>query len=315
MPATNPIRDTDDNGAVGFTDFAVDNNSTVEGTPPVPASGEVRQMGNALSLTFNEDLDIDQLTVPPASAFTVKADGVAVAVDGVFLGEGIDNLILSLPAAAIKQGQIVTVSYAVPATGTVIADVAGNEAKAFEDFPVTNNSTVDETPPVPASGEVPASGASLTLTFNEDLDNGSDKLPPATAFTVTANGVDVPVQSVTAGSGADSFVLDLGADAIKQGQTVTVDYAVPTTGLRIADTAGNEAVGFTDFEVDNNSTVDGTPPVPASAEGAANGKRALTHLQRGPRHRPAHGSPGQRLHRQGRRGRGGGRRGGSRRRP
>ena len=102
---------------------------------------------------------------------------------------------------------------------------------------------------------MPASGASLTLTFNEDLDNGPDKLPPASAFTVTANGVDVPVQSVTAGSGADSFVLDLGADAINQCQTVTVSYAVPATNP-IQDTDDNAAVGFTGFAVDNNSMVE-----------------------------------------------------------
>ena len=46
---------------------------------------------------------------------------------------------------------------------------------------------------------------------------------------------------------------------------------MPTTGLRIADTAGNEAVGFTDFEVDNNSTVDGTPPEPGERRGAGRG--------------------------------------------
>ena len=161
-----------------------------------------------------------------------------------------------------------------PATNP-IRDVAGNDAVAFEDFPVTNNSTVDETPPVPASGEVPASGASLTLTFNEDLDNGSGKLPPADAFTVKADGVPVAVQSVGEGTGADNFILVLSS-TIKQGQTVTVDYAVPATGLRIADTAGNEAVGFTDFEVDNNSTVDGTPPVPASGEVLGSGDGSIS---------------------------------------
>ena len=162
---------------------------------------------------------------------------------------------LILPST-IGARQIVTVSYAVPTTGTVIADTAGNEALAFTDFPVTNNSTVaNSTPPVPASAEVPASGASLTLTFNEDLDNGPDKLPPASAFTVTANGVDVPVQSVTAGSGADSLVLDLGADAINQCQTVTVSYAVPATNP-IQDTDDIAAVGFTGFAVDNNSMVE-----------------------------------------------------------
>ena len=89
-----------------------------------------------------------------------------------------DSFALSL-SSTIGARQIVTVSYAVPTTGTVIEDLAGNKAKAFDDFPVTNNSTVaNTTPPVPASGTVPASGASLTLTFNEDLDIAADTPPP-----------------------------------------------------------------------------------------------------------------------------------------
>ena len=261
------IEDTVGNDALAFTDFEVTNNSTVDGTPPIPESGTVTTSGDVLRLTFNEDLDIGPLSVPPASAFTVKADGVEVTVQSV-VGTSLDTLVLSL-SSPIGARQIVTVSYAVPTTGTVIEDLAGNDALAFTDFPVTNNSTVaNTTPPVPASAEVPASGASLTLTFNEDLDNGSDKLPPASAFTVTASGDDVPVQSVTAGSGADSFVLDLGADAIKEKQchTVTVDYEVPTTNP-IQDTDGNPAVAFTGFEVTNNSTVecpnDHSPVFPA----------------------------------------------------
>ena len=140
-----------------------------------------------------------------------------------------------------------TVSYAVPTTGTVIADVAGNEAVGFEDFPVTNNSTVaNTTPPVPASAEVPASGASLTLTFNEDLDIAAG-FPPASAFTVKADGVVVTVQSVT--GAFEGLLLSLPDDAINQCQTVTVDYAVPATNP-IQDTDGNAAVAFTDFAVD-----------------------------------------------------------------
>ena len=261
------IEDTVGNDALAFTDFEVTNNSTVDGTPPIPESATVTTSGDTLRLTFNEDLDIGPLSVPPASAFTVKADGVEVTVQSV-VGTSLDTLVLSL-SSPIGARQIVTVSYAVPTTGTVIEDLAGNDALAFTDFPVTNNSTVaNTTPPVPASAEVPASGASLTLTFNEDLDNGSDKLPPASAFTVTASGDDVPVQSVTAGSGADSFVLDLGADAIKEKQchTVTVDYEVPTTNP-IQDTDGNPTVAFTGFEVTNNSTVecpnDHSPVFPA----------------------------------------------------
>ena len=264
VPTTNPIQDAAGNPAVAFTDFEVTNNSTVDGTPPVPASALVQAAGDKLTLIFNEDLDIGPGKLPPASAFTIKADGVEVTVQDVEVLFGLDEFILVL-SPTIKQGQTVTVDYEVPTTGTVIEDTAGNRAEDFDDFEVTNNSTVilDETPPVPASALVQAAGDKLTLIFNEDLDIGPGKLPPASAFTVKADGVEVTVQDVEVLFGLDEFIL-VPSSTIKQGQTVTVDYSVPTTNP-IQDAAGNPAVAFTDFEVTNNSTVDGTPPVPASA--------------------------------------------------
>ena len=218
---------------------------------PAPDSGTVD--GTILVLTHAEDLDTG--STPAPGAYTVKVNGSAgPAVSSVSVGTRTVTLTLAMPVTA---ADIVTVDYDAP-TSSPLQDVSGLDAPDFTNFAVTNNTPVENTtPPVPASAEVPASGASLTLTFNEDLDNGSDKLPPASAFTVTANGDDVPVQSVTAGSGADSLVLDLGADAIKEKQchTVTVDYEVPTTNP-IQDTDGREAVAFTGFEVDNNSTVE-----------------------------------------------------------
>ena len=180
----------------GTADAAV----TVEDTtPPVLVSGRVVASGEELYLNFNEDLDIAVDGFPPASAFTVKADGVEVAVSDVLSSvDGLHVLRLQLPAAAIGARQIVTVSYAVPATGTVIADVAGNDALRFDDRPVTNNSNVaNTTAPVLASAEVGASGGSLTLNFNEVLDITLTKLPPADAFTITADGVDVEVRVVS----------------------------------------------------------------------------------------------------------------------
>ena len=56
---------------------------TVEDTtPPELVSAEVGGSGGLLTLTFNEDLDITATKLPPADAFTVKADGVEVAVGG-----------------------------------------------------------------------------------------------------------------------------------------------------------------------------------------------------------------------------------------
>ena len=193
VPPTNAIRDLAGTEALPFTDRTVVNNSNVLVSPPELTGGEVAASGDVLTLTFNEELDNGPGRLPPANAFTVKAHGAVVAVLSVAVGTGLDQLILNLPAAAIEEGQIVTVSYVVPATGNVIEDVSGDDAESFTDEPVVNNSTVDVTPPELASAAVPPQGDVLTLTFNEDLGGDQFTVPPASAFTVKADGVAVAV--------------------------------------------------------------------------------------------------------------------------
>ena len=143
-------------------------------------------------------------------------------------------------AAAVTAGPALTVTYT-PGSNPV------QDGSGLDALPLTGQEVgiEDTTPPIPASAEVPASGDTLNLTFNEDLDIGPGKLPPADAFTVKADGVEVTVQSVAEGSGSDNFILNLLSSTIKQGQTVTVDYAMPATNP-IQDTAGNDALAFTD---------------------------------------------------------------------
>ena len=228
------VEDIEGNDAPPFTDVRVTNNSTVANTtPPVPRRAEVLTSGNTLALTFNEDLDLTGLKLPPASAFTITADGVDVEVRVVSTGLDNVNRVVNLRvlSGAIKQGQTVTVSYTAPTDGSdVIEDVDGNDALSFTDFAVVNKSTVDGTPPVLARAEVPVSGDRLGLTFDEALDIGAAMLPPASAFTVKTGGVPVTVQSVTQGSGSNNFVLVLTAEEIKESETVTVSYTVPTDG-------------------------------------------------------------------------------------
>ena len=267
VPATNPLQDADGNQTAAFDDFPVTNNSTVANTtPPVPASAEVLAQGNVLQLNFNEDLDIGPSKLPPVSAFTVKADGIEVTLQSANLGLGLDYFLLTLANGVfIGRNQIVTVSYAVPATNP-LQDADGNKTAAFTDFPVTNNSTVaNTTSPVPASAEVRASGALLTLIFNEDLDIAADRLPPADAFTVKANGAEVAVESVLLDTGLDRLHLDLPDAAIDRSRTVTVSYAVPATNP-VRDADGNQTVAFTDFPVANNSTVARPNKVPEFAK-------------------------------------------------
>ena len=277
MPRAGPIiKDTVRNAAESFTDQAVVNDSILNVDPPELASASVPASGETLILTFNEDLDIGSTKLPPADAFTVKADGVDVAVQSVEEGAGMDRLILNLLAEAIKAGQTVTVSYTVPTGGsTVIEDADGYRTLSFTGQEVVNNSTVDGTSPELASAEVTGPGAVLTLTFNEDLDNGEGKLPVESAFIVEADGAAVEVESVAIGIGTDDLNLILPAKAIHDSQTVTVSYAVPETGTVIEDTAGNDAESFTDRAVVNSSTVS-LPELASAAVLAAGDVLTLT---------------------------------------
>ena len=182
-----------------------------------PVLESAKANGTSLVLTYAEDLDTSSVPLP--GAYSVRVDGGAgPAVSSVSVSGTTVTLTL---ATAVTAGPAVTVTYT-PGSNPV-QDESGLDA-----LPLTGQEVVivDTTPPIPASAEVPASGDTLNLTFNENLDIGPGKLPPA-APSCKAGGAPVAVQSVGEGSGADSFILVLSS-TIKQGQTVTVDYEVPT---------------------------------------------------------------------------------------
>ena len=112
------------------------------------------------------------------------------------------------------------------------------------------NGTPRETVP-PHLSEASVDGATLTLTFNEALDENSE--PPTTAFTVTVNGNERGVDSVDVTGGA--VTLTLASAAISE-DTVTVSYAVPAreSADRLRDSAGNAAASFTGQSVTNDTS-------------------------------------------------------------
>ncbi len=138
--------------------------SATDTTAPTLESAAVPAPGDKLELTFDEDLDISATDLPPASAFTVEADG-EVTVTGVTADE-YDVLMLSL-SRPIYAGETVTVSYTKPDSGKVIEDGADNETATFEDIEVTNGSTL----PVPGPAPCPTDAnwcAKLTVGISSD---------------------------------------------------------------------------------------------------------------------------------------------------
>ena len=128
--------------------------NTPDTTPPTLTSANVEATnGLSIYLEFSEDLQLSN--PPPASAFTLTVDGSAVtgfsvAWQGSLLPQ---NAIWLVLPTAIRQGQVVVVTYEDPTAGddaNAIQDTAGNDAATFttgmDGVPaVTNNSTVTNT--------------------------------------------------------------------------------------------------------------------------------------------------------------------------
>ena len=92
----------------------------------------------------------------------------------------------------------------------------------------------------------------LTLTFDTELDT-TVALPPG-IFGVNVNDASRPVIAVAVGQSNVILLLDT---AVSAGDTVTVDYTVPTddAAARLQDTAGNAAESFSGQVATNNMQV------------------------------------------------------------
>ena len=261
--------------------------TVVDTTPPTLTSATVLQiqLGTQMSLVFSEDLGfpgtpeaVVAFLATLKSAFAVTADGspVSVTLIQVFINS---RLTLRL-STAIGQGQAVVVTYTDPTAGddaVAIEDAAGNEAATFttgrSGVPaVTNNSTVDTTPPTLIRTNVNETGQLLDFLFSEDLQTAN--LPPVSAFDVTVGGSLVTISDVRPAPGfGPKRLWVLVSPVIRQGQAVVVAYEDPTAGNdtnAIQDTVGNDTADFTTGRsgvpaVANNSTVTTTVPAPRPA--------------------------------------------------
>ncbi len=249
VPVSNPVRDTAGNSAAAITNNLVTNNTAADTTAPTLSSAAVN--GAGLILTYNEALDPD--SVPGTDSFTVNVNGSARTINSIAISGTTVSLALY---PSVSGGQTVTVRYTMPTTSRV-RDLAGNDAAAFTEREVTNNSPADITAPTLSSATV--NGTNLVLSFSEALDTSS--VPGAGVFEVKVNNSMVTISSVAVNGSAVTITL---AGAVTGGQDVKVRYTRQGTVL-IKDLAGNSAESFTDRQVTNNSTGDTTAPTLSTA--------------------------------------------------
>ena len=200
--------------------------NTPDTTPPTLTSADVEETnGLSIYLEFSEDLQLSN--PPPASAFTLTVDGSAVtgfsvAWQGSLLAQ---NAIWLVLPTAIRQGQVVVVTYEDPTAGddaNAIQDTAGNDAATFttgmDGVPaVTNNSTVTNTPATGAPTITGTAQVGQTLTAGTTAimdDDGLTSVSYTYQWIRTAAGVDTNISGAT----ASTYTL-VAAD---QGTTVKV---------------------------------------------------------------------------------------------
>ena len=97
--------------------------------------------------------------------------------------------------------------------------------------------SADVTPPTPIAARV--GGTTLLLIYDEPLD--PDSVPTPDDFIVRVDGTNRAVDSVAVAGSTVTLTL---ASEVTSGQTVRLDYDVPTSNP-IQDTAGNDALGIT----------------------------------------------------------------------
>lgn len=108
----------------------------------------------------------------------------------------------------------------------------------------TPETTTDTTPPTFLSGY--ANSTTIGLTYSEALDTGS--VPASSAYVVKRNGSQAPTPLTVSISGVNVTITL--PQAVVSGETVTLTYIKP--GINpIQDTAGNDAVAFTDNSLSN----------------------------------------------------------------
>ena len=181
---------------------------------------------------------------------TISNDGVALVVPSNMDGFGVyDDLGLVLNGSAITNSE----------------DLALN--LRHEDYTLTTQ--VDTTVPILQSATV--DGASLVLTYDEDMNENST--PAASAFTVKVDGSSRSVSSVAVSGKTVTLTLSL---EVLDSEMVTVSYGIPSTAP-LEDAAGNAAAGLSDSAVSNDTvTVAVTVSFDASSYTAREGGAAAT---------------------------------------
>lgn len=275
---THPVRDQVDNNAAALSARAVTTSApsvsrvAVTSTPAARqtyAGGEVIE----ITVTFSERVTVtgtptlhllfDSYGSYPQDAQYASGSGTTALVFRYVVSEGISRGIvfflrlLGYEVPSVGDEDPDGLSIAAPALdlhGGTIRDSDNHDAW-LKLAALTNAAghKVDGSWPtlvLPNEGPLVGNGATLTVRYNEPLDENS--APPSSAFTVTVNDAPHAVADVAV---ADRRVTVTLSTPVRAGDTVQLSYTAPTGpgATPIRDVVGNGAEDFSNRSVRNDT--------------------------------------------------------------
>ena len=236
--------------------------ATIFGAPAFndPGSDGVFGPGETVEVTFTFSQPVQVDTTGGIPSLEVLLSGTAARQAAYLRGSGAGQLVFgyTLVDGDREHSSLLVDPNSLALNGGTIRDVANNlDADiGHQGGGAVFVRPVDATAPQLRSAAV--DGSSLTLTFDEELDNSVT--PSSGLFAVNVNGASRSVMGVAVGQ---SNVILLLNPAVVAGDAVTVDYTAPAdeSAARLQDQAGNAAASFSG-QAATNETAAEAPLVP-----------------------------------------------------
>ena len=245
---------------------------TIPGVPTFNDPGEDNVFGPGetveVTFTFSQPVQVD--TTGGAPSVEVLLSGTDAKQARYVRGSGTGQLVFgyTLSAGDGEHNSLLVDPNSLTLNGGAIRDVANNLDAATQH---QGGGTVflpppDETAPQLQSAAV--NGSSLTLAYDEELDNANTL--SSGLFAVNVNQVSHPVMGVAVDQ---TNVILLLSPAVAAADTATVDYTVPTDdeAARVQDLSGNPAESFSGQAVANDTAPE-QPLEPSQTERSPQGE-------------------------------------------
>jgi len=239
----------------GITRTVAETGFVTVNVPPTAVLESANTSADGKQVILAYDLELDD---PSGETITVAVNGADSPVATIALDPAdAKKIIVTLTTAIASSTDMVTATYSAPA----ITTSSGGPVTAFTDQEVTNNFVIANL----VSAETSLDGVEIILTYDLDLND-----PSAETFTVSVNGVDSPVASVSFDAADATKIGVVLATAITSAtDVVTVTYSTPG----INTTGGGAVAALTDQAVVNNFTP--TDAVFVAAETSRDGTQII----------------------------------------